>query len=99
MDESDDEKTERSGQIYDELAKNLCCAWIAYRLGVTLPTAKKQVEKALREKGREYPGAAWYHAAEYVEKLQAGYLPLDLSEMQREESDDELEDEPNSWIQ
>ena len=92
------EKIEQHAQMYDELAKNLCCAWIAYRLGVTLPTAKKQVEKALRDKGREYPGAAWYRAAEYVEKLQAGYLPLDLSEMQREESD-ESEDEPNSWIQ
>jgi hypothetical protein len=34
----------------------------------------------------------WYHAAEYVEKQQAGYLPLDLSEMQREESEQELEE-------
>ena len=83
--------------MYDELAKNLLCAWIAYRLGVTLPTAKRQVEKALREKGREHPGSTWYYAAEYVDKLQAGYLPLELSEMQREESE-EL-DEPNSWIQ
>lgn len=26
-------------------------------------------------------GYMWYHAAEYVEKLYAGYLPLDLHEM------------------
>jgi hypothetical protein len=97
MDERNTQTWHRE-EIYDELAKNLLCAWIAYRLGVTLPTAKRQVEKALREKGREHPGPAWYHPAEYVEKLQAGYLPLDLSEMQREESEEDLE-EPNSWIQ
>lgn len=96
MDEHDD-KAEPQEEIYDELAKNLLCAWLAYRLGVTLPTAKRQVEKVLREKGRERPGSTWYHAAEYIEKLQAGYLPLDLSEMQREESEDS--EEPNSWIQ
>jgi hypothetical protein len=97
--------TERDGRnedlqppIYDELAKDLLCAWIAYRLGVTLPTAKRQVEKALQEKGKQHPGAMWYHVAEYVEKLQAGYVPFDLNEMVCEGPED-TEEEPGSWIQ
>ena len=86
MDEQDhNDKARRRNPIHDELAQNILCAWIRYRLSVTLPTAKRQVDNALREKGREHPGSTWYDAAEYVEKLQAGYQPLDLSEMQREE--------------
>ena|SRR5579875_2180029 len=97
MAELDGEK-ERSKPIYDELAKYLLCAWIAYRLGVTLPTAKRQVEKPLEQDGKEHPGAMWYHVPEYVEKLQAGYLPFDLNEMTREKSDNS-EEEPKQWVQ
>jgi hypothetical protein len=97
MAELDGEK-EHSKPTHDELAKYLLCAWIAYRLGVTLPTAKRQVEKALERDGKEHPGAMWYHVSEYVEKLQAGYLPFDLNEMTREESDNS-EEEPDQWVQ
>ena len=40
---------------YDELAKYLLFAWIAYRLGVTLPMAKRQVERALERDGKQHP--------------------------------------------
>lgn len=82
---------------YDELAKYFLCAWIAYRLGVTLPTAKRQVERALERDGKQHPGAMWYHVSEYVDKLQAGYLPFNLNEMERGELNDS--EEPGQWVQ
>ena len=93
----EDPMKKMTNPTYDELAKYLLCAWIAYRLGVTLPTAKRQIEKALEQDGKQHPGAMWYHVSEYIDKLQAGYLPFDLNEMTRESPDD-LE-EPEGWVQ
>lgn len=50
-------------------------------LGSDPAGAKRNVEKALQGNGKQYPGAMWYHVAEYIEKLQAGYVPFDLNEM------------------
>jgi hypothetical protein len=83
---------------YDELAKNIFCGWLAYRLGVTLPTAKRNMERNMGGAGKQLPrGGMWYHVAEYIEKLHAGYLPFDLSAMRRDESE-ELE-EGTDWVQ
>jgi hypothetical protein len=86
---------------YDELAKNIFCGWLAYRLGVTLPTAKRNIEKSLEASGKNLPREGmWHHVAEYVEKLHMGYLPFDLSAMRLDESKDldELE-EGTEWLQ
>jgi hypothetical protein len=92
-----DGKKEHQEPNYDELAKYILCAWIAYRLGVTLPTAKRQVERALHPDGKQHPGAIWYHVSEYVEKLQAGYLRFDLNKMTRDDPGDSKE--PQQWVQ
>jgi len=67
-----------------DLAFNIFCGWLAYRLGVTLPTAKRHAEQT----GSEL-GSMWLHVAEYVEKLHAGYMPFDLKLLKRAPEKDE----------
>lgn len=76
-------------QARHDLAFNIFCGWLAYRLGVTLPTAKRQAEKAASQLG-----SMWLHVAEYVEKLHAGYIPIDLSQLRRAPE----EGEPSSQL-
>lgn len=57
-----------------KLARTFFVAFIADRLRISMRSAEKYVDQ-------HDIGYMWYHAAEYVEKLYAGYLPLDLHEM------------------
>ena len=67
-----------------DLAFNIFCGWLAYRLDVTLPTAKRHAEQA----GSQL-GSMWLHVAEYVEELHAGYIPFDLKLLKRAPEEDE----------
>lgn len=67
-----------------DLAFNIFCGWLAYRLGVTLPTAKRRAEEAGSQMG-----SMWLHVAEYVEKLHAGYMPVDVNLLKRAPDEDE----------
>jgi hypothetical protein len=64
--------------LVDPLPKYLLTAFVAYKLRVPFSTATQKVEQTL---GGEGPGGFWDHLADYVTKLQAGYLPLDLRNM------------------
>jgi len=71
-------------QARHDLGFNIFCGWLAYRLGVTLPTAKRQAEKT-----NSQLGPMWLHVADYVEKLHSGYMPVDLSQLRRAPEEDE----------
>ncbi len=66
-------------------------------LGRDTAHRKRNVDKALQERGKQHPGAMWYHVAEYIEKLQAGYLRFDLNQMGQDDSEEPKE--PEQWIQ
>jgi hypothetical protein len=59
-----------------KLARVLCVAFVSHQMGVSVPSAERDVSDDPEELHSN-----WFHLAEYAQKLHAGYLPLNLAEM------------------